>query len=219
MRVAIFDFDGTLYEKETFQVMMNHLKKHPDYHTRYSGFFRWVLPRFIGYKVKLYPEHRMKEGSMQSYLTALRNLSKDEIDAYLKEIANKMRDDFNPEVLEKLKQHIEEDVYVMLVSGAFTPLVQFATEDLNFDEVIGTDIPYNDKVVDHTIPVNHVNGIRKNKKNEEVLHGKQIDWDNSYAYADSYSDLSVLELVGNPVAVQPEQRLLTIAKQRNWDVI
>ena len=29
MRVAIFDFDGTLYSKETFQLLMDHLKSHP----------------------------------------------------------------------------------------------------------------------------------------------------------------------------------------------
>ena len=36
------------------------------------------------------------------------------------------------------------------------------------------------------------------------------------AYADSASDLPMLEAVGYPVAVNPETRLVTIAEKRGW---
>jgi hypothetical protein len=36
------------------------------------------------------------------------------------------------------------------------------------------------------------------------------------AYADSSSDLSMLEAVGFPVAVNPESRLATLARKRGW---
>lgn len=219
MRVAIFDFDGTLYEKETFQIMMNRLKNHPIYYPRYRNFFLSILPRFIGYKMKVYPEKRMKERSMQLYLSALKQLSKTEVETYLGEIAKEMQTGFNPLVLEKLNEHIDDDVYVMLVSGAYTPLVQMATQKLQFDQVIGTDILYKNNIIDSLTPVYHINGQRKNEKIDEALRSKSVDWKNSYAYADSLSDLSVLELVGNPVAVQPDSRLHSIAKERNWEVI
>ncbi len=45
-------------------------------------------------------------------------------------------------------------------------------------------------------------------------HG--LDPGNSVAYADSSSDLSMLEAVGFPVAVNPEPRLATIARTRGW---
>lgn len=37
-------------------------------------------------------------------------------------------------------------------------------------------------------------------------------------YTDSVSDLPVLEVVGHPVAVSPDQRLLRLARRRNWAV-
>ena len=40
--------------------------------------------------------------------------------------------------------------------------------------------------------------------------------DESIAYADSTSDLPMLEAVGFPVAVNPETRLATIARKRGW---
>ena len=36
------------------------------------------------------------------------------------------------------------------------------------------------------------------------------------AYADSTSDLPMLEAVGFPVAVNPETRLATLARKRGW---
>jgi HAD superfamily phosphoserine phosphatase-like hydrolase len=44
----------------------------------------------------------------------------------------------------------------------------------------------------------------------------ELDPAESVAYADSSSDLSMLEAVGFPVAVNPEPRLATIARTRGW---
>ena len=107
----------------------------------------------------------------------------------------------------------------MLVSGAYTSLLKFAIESLHFDTVIGSDIPFKNQFIDSEKSIYHINGTRKNDKIHESLKGKSIDWSNSFAYADSYSDLSVLELVGNPVAVQPEPRLRSIAEERGWKII
>src|SRR5207244_8775371 len=40
----------------------------------------------------------------------------------------------------------------------------------------------------------------------------------SFAYADSLSDLPMLEMVGTPVAVNPDARLSQVAGQRGWRV-
>ena len=45
-----------------------------------------------------------------------------------------------------------------------------------------------------------------------------MDLSSSFAYADSLSDLPMLELVGTPVAVNPDPRLSQIAGQRGWRV-
>lgn len=45
-------------------------------------------------------------------------------------------------------------------------------------------------------------------------HGLELE--QSVAYADSASDLPMLEAVGHPVAVNPETKLSTIARKRGW---
>ena len=43
-----------------------------------------------------------------------------------------------------------------------------------------------------------------------------LDLEASWAYSDSVSDLPMLELVGNPVAVNPDAELAAIARERGW---
>ena len=45
-----------------------------------------------------------------------------------------------------------------------------------------------------------------------------IDLDASYAYSDSATDLPMLEVVGHPVAVNPDRELARVARERAWEV-
>jgi fatty acyl-CoA reductase len=45
-----------------------------------------------------------------------------------------------------------------------------------------------------------------------------VDLKQSYAYADSYSDLPLLRAVGNPVAVSPDSALYRFARRRRWPI-
>jgi phosphoserine phosphatase len=46
-----------------------------------------------------------------------------------------------------------------------------------------------------------------------------IDLAKCYFYTDSMSDVSLLEKVGHPVAVNPDRRLRAHAKKRGWAVM
>jgi hypothetical protein len=46
-----------------------------------------------------------------------------------------------------------------------------------------------------------------------------IDLAASYAYSDSLSDLPMLRAVGNPVAVNPDPPLATIAREEGWQTL
>ena len=52
----------------------------------------------------------------------------------------------------------------------------------------------------------------------EYAERRGLDLAESVAYADSASDLPMLEAVGHPVAVNPETKLAAIARKRGWHV-
>lgn len=219
MKVAIFDFDGTLFPEETFPLMMKHLKTHPLHRNKYKRFISRILPVYAAYKCKLYPEQKMKEYSMRSYISSFGTTSKHEMQQFFSQLANEMSENLSEPVLQRLKEHTNEGYYIMLVSGAFEPLLQSVTKQIKFDCIIGTSIPYKNKEIDRQTPIIHIHGERKKENIFAQLANNEVDWKNSYAYGDSYSDLNVLELVGNPVAVKPDPRLFQVANERKWEIL
>jgi HAD superfamily hydrolase (TIGR01490 family) len=53
----------------------------------------------------------------------------------------------------------------------------------------------------------------------QMAEREGIDLNQSYAYSDSESDLPMLRLVGNPVAVNPDAELSRVAREEGWRVI
>jgi|SRR5690625_4151015 len=218
MKIAIFDFDGTIYKKETFYLMMDHLKTYPTLNV-YNKFYRSILPIYIAYKLKMYPETKTKKQMMEQYLKALSGLTESQLNTFFTEAANKMRNDFNNKVLSRMDQHSQDGVYNMVVSGTFTPLLIAVMKSFPIDKIIGTKIPLQHGTIASDVKINHIQANLKNDAIHAALSDKQIDWANSFAYGDSFSDLSVLELVGNPVAVQPDEKLKAVALERQWEIL
>jgi len=54
---------------------------------------------------------------------------------------------------------------------------------------------------------------------KEWLNDSNHDLDGSYFYSDSINDISLLEVVDIPVAVNPDEELKAIAQARNWNMI
>ncbi|QEY17081.1 HAD family hydrolase [Cellvibrio sp. KY-GH-1] len=54
---------------------------------------------------------------------------------------------------------------------------------------------------------------------QEWLKSNQHSLTGSYFYSDSINDLPLLEQVDNPVAVDPDERLTNIARERNWPIL
>jgi hypothetical protein len=53
----------------------------------------------------------------------------------------------------------------------------------------------------------------------ELAEERDIELARSFPYSDSVNDLPMLELVGNPVAMNPDHRLRAIARRRAWQVL
>jgi phosphoserine phosphatase len=54
---------------------------------------------------------------------------------------------------------------------------------------------------------------------QQWLAGRDSTLDGAWFYSDSHNDLPLLELVDNPVAVDPDETLLARARALGWPVI
>lgn len=219
MKVAIFDFDGTIYKHETFSLMMEYLKQHPEYQEKYKPFYRSIVAPYVAYKLKLYSKLKMSANMMQKYLYIFTGKTEQEINDYFAGLAAQMVDDFHSLVIERLEMHHQNGDYVMVVSGSYLPLLEKVLAHLPIDSIIGTKIPMKNGLFDSNTKIQHIQAEKKVLSIQEVLKEKQIDWEQSYAYGDSYSDYPVLKMVGNPVAVCPDEKLLQIATKHKWEIL
>ena len=53
----------------------------------------------------------------------------------------------------------------------------------------------------------------KQKALDKFVENYDIDLDKSYAYGDTTGDISMLSMVGNPIAINPNRKLLNIIKE------
>jgi phosphoserine phosphatase len=62
-------------------------------------------------------------------------------------------------------------------------------------------------------------GAGKAQAIEKLAGDRGYDLHLSYDYSDSVSDLPMMEMVGHPVAVNPDSELDTVAHERGWPIV
>ena len=124
-----------------------------------------------------------------------------------------------PEMLRTAYEHQDAGRPVFIVTAASHEMAEMMAHVLAFDGGIGTRSEIRDGVYTGRPdgPFTYRSG--KAEEIERVARERGIDLSESYAYSDSESDLPMLELVGNPVAVNPDTALARIARERGWRVI
>jgi HAD superfamily hydrolase (TIGR01490 family) len=218
VKVALFDFDGTIYPYETFDVLMDRLKHHPEFKSLYKKFIIKFAPVYFLYKLKLIPKIKMQSKAMELYMLSFKGYSRDKIEKFFHDVADSMDSHLRQPLIEKIRELKKDNYYVMLISGAFVPLLKALFKEPLFDHIVGTEVRYNGDIYDYKSGVQRVHADGKVDVIKQHLYDKVVDWKDSRAYSDSYSDLKMLKLVGNPVAVAPDAPLLVAANQNNWEV-
>jgi fatty acyl-CoA reductase len=121
-----------------------------------------------------------------------------------------------PDALQQLRDHKAAGHRVVLLSGALDFLLE-PMKDLA-DDVLCSTLAQENGAYTGELTGAPVAGEARARMLASFARRRGLDLSRSYAYADSISDLPMLEAVGNPVAVNPDRRLGTAAKARGWKV-
>ncbi|MBA2506085.1 MAG: HAD-IB family hydrolase [Thermoleophilaceae bacterium] len=124
-----------------------------------------------------------------------------------------------PDMLEVAYAHQDADRPAYIVTAASQDLAELLAVVLTFDGGIGARYEVKDGVYTGRPggPFTYREG--KVVAMLEVAEREGIDLAESYAYSDSESDLPMLRAVGHPVAVNPDSKLLAVARQEGWEVM
>ncbi|MDQ4062321.1 MAG: HAD-IB family hydrolase, partial [Actinomycetota bacterium] len=122
----------------------------------------------------------------------------------------------HPEALATLRAHKEAGHRVVLLSGALD-FVLAPFKDLA-DDVLTARLEEENGVYTGELSGAPIAGEARARMLASFARRRNLDLSRSYAYADSISDLPMLEAVGNPVAVNPDGRLQKAARERGWRI-
>ena len=211
MRLAIFDIDGTLVEGSTERRFWRYLLTHGYQGPRQLVAYCRFLLRFVS----VYGRHTTKKN--KAYLAGL---STARIEALAAEfVAAEIVPQLYPPALARLQQHLRRGDTVILISGTLEPIARALGAALGVAHVFATVCRRRDGRYLADPPEVHPFGGVKLALAAEFAGRIGADLRDASAYGDSEHDLTLLEAVGNPVAVLPDAPLLATARGNRWDII
>jgi len=221
MIAAFFDLDGTLCAEHVWRAFNKYFTEHRRR--------RLLLNAFLAFHFSLWPLYRLGLLSRARFfrlwiqhmpwlLVGLRPEEGQEIFRWITDQA--LIPSLRPDVAEVLRQHQAEGHLVVLVSGAFEELLACLGERLGVQHVVGTRLELNRGRYSGQA-VKPCFGHDKVTLLTELLaeRGLEVDFSQSFSYGDGIFDVPILELVGNPVAVYPDDELRDYASQRGWQIM
>ncbi len=124
-----------------------------------------------------------------------------------------------PESRGLVDMHHEAGRDTYIVSASPIELVEPLARALGMTGGIATESEVVDGVYSGRLSGPFVYGEGKTEAIAKLSAERGYDLRLCYAYSDSVSDLPMLELVGHPVAVNPDNGLQSLAHQRGWPTV
>ena len=205
--IAFFDLDGTLVAGQTQKMLVAFMRKRALVPAWFlAGTALW----FLGYKFGLV-EANDQARERGAVLFADRTV--EEVGGLMEEFfEERLAPRLFVPVLAELEHHLGAGRRVVLLSAAFTPLVEVTARRLGVQEFVATDLEVTGGRFTGRVLGSPVYGAEKAAVAAGLLGGGGARAEKCFAYADHDTDLELLQLVGQPVAVRPRAGL----RRRPW---
>ncbi|USA45544.1 HAD-IB family hydrolase [Acinetobacter sp. C26M] len=206
LNLALFDFDGTLYPRDSFTgFIFFALSKR---HIVKRGLK--VLPWIQAYYLRLYPAHAMRPRLFQSMF---KDISVDFVEQLAQEYAQKLIKKLDPDLFQQLQLHQQRGDHVVLVSASVDLYLDPICEVLNI-ELLCTQTERKDGLLTGRYRSEDCSSEQKKLR---ILQTYNLEnYQTIYAYGNSEEDLEMLSLADYPYMMGEEQALPTLElKQLN----
>ncbi len=217
MKLAIYDFDSTYINTQTLTILYKLWQKKHLNDRLYRYYWHRILRRYLYQKLHLFgwTKTKFKAYAMKITGELFKAIDKTSLFAFLEEFYQELQPYISKTMKEQLQEDNDKGYHTVLLSGNFDIILEPFLKE-GFKQVIGSDFYVDGKF----IPLENIEIIIGPKK-KQVIEQRfpTADYQQSRAYADSDHDLPLLELVGYPVAVNPDKRLLAIAKAKGFEII
>jgi HAD superfamily hydrolase (TIGR01490 family) len=122
------------------------------------------------------------------------------------------------EAVTLIEEHRAAGRDIVIVSSSGAEVVEPIGQMLGADHIVATRMVIEDGKYTGEISY-YAYGPTKAEAIKELAERRGYDLEQCYAYSDSQTDLPMLEVVGHPVAVNPDKELARVAREREWPVL
>jgi HAD superfamily hydrolase (TIGR01490 family) len=210
--IVFFDLDRTITKATSGRALTRHAWK--------KGLMSFSnLIKAIGISVV----YRLKIGDSLKII--------DEMVSWVKDIPEKTMDSLcseifhevllplvHPEVKTEIKVHKDKNAKVVILSSSLVPVCREMADYLEMDDIICSELEimfgkYTGRPLGRLCF-----GDEKVARLKEYCEKNYIAPGEAWYYGDSISDLPVLSIVGNPVCINPDKKLLREARKNKWKI-
>ncbi|QIG44752.1 HAD-IB family hydrolase [Nocardioides anomalus] len=114
--------------------------------------------------------------------------------------------------------HLDQGQRVWLVTAAPVEIAQIIARRLGLTGAMGTVAEHVDGVYTGRLVGDMLHGPAKAEAIKALTAREGLDLGRCSAYSDSYNDLPMLKLVGDPCAINPDAKLRAYAREQGWRV-
>ncbi len=216
MQAAFFDLDKTVIARPSIMAFAKDFRREGLLHRRTMARAGWTQLVYV----KLGAGHEQLTRIQQSVLRVTAGWEQETVRRI---VAERLVDAIDPltftEALAVIDRHREAGRRVYLVSAAPEEMVEAIGRHLGVDRAIGSRAAIDAGGRYSGTLERYVYGATKATVMAEAAAEDGVDLDGSWAYSDSFTDLPMLEIVGHPVAVNPDRALRRVARMNGWEVL
>jgi putative phosphoserine phosphatase / 1-acylglycerol-3-phosphate O-acyltransferase len=212
--LVIFDLDGVIINGQSQQIFLNYL-----FRKKIVGLFFYlkILFWFVLYKMGLVKNPKK---IMEYAFAFLKSKKTEDVEIMAGRFFDENLKKFIfPEIVDIINKHKLSGRELLIVSNAADFIVKKTAGFLGIKNYVGTKLEIVNGIFTGRISGDITYGKNKVKFAEDFIKKNNLDLKNSFAYADHISDLDLLLIVKNPVAVNPDRALFLEAKKRNWRIL
>jgi HAD superfamily hydrolase (TIGR01490 family) len=211
MALALFDIDGTLVRGSSERLFWLYLATRGRQGPRQIFAYLLFLLRYL----PTGGVHTIKKN--KAYLTGLRASDVAMLAADF--VQTRLIKRLNEPAVQRLQQHLQRKDIVVLLSGTLDPIARALADHLGVRRVCATLCSERHGRYLPQPPETHPFGAAKLSLAKQLASQLELELSQASAYGDSGHDVFLLEAVGHPVAVAPDQKLLATAIARDWEII
>ncbi|MFA6428474.1 MAG: HAD-IB family hydrolase [Candidatus Buchananbacteria bacterium] len=209
--LVFFDVDNTLVSGQTQEYLIKYLFKCG----RISFWFLLKLYFwFLLYRLGLIRDTiKIREKTFK----LVSGWDNEETKQLLEDFFNReIKEKIFPQAIEIINSYQKEGRRVVLLSASLKPLIEIIGKWFNITDVVAVELETKNKKYTGKILGSVVYGQQKVEALKNIIN--RYNPERLIAYADHYSDLELLRFVSEPHVVNPDKKILVIAKKNNWPI-